>query len=462
MAPGLLLVLSAALALQPPEMSDEAKELRKAELIEQIEGAAAAEPPVFGIDTRILAADILKGHDDVHAARFLRDAGQRTLLLADAPTRAHFLRRIVDLLTPLDAAHAESLCGSQSRRLAGERTDPLAVCYDRLIGALTNWEESREAFDRALAAGAYNMSSSEQLLKLARESHSSDFAPLLAAFVNAFPEQPEADEIARLEAVANAWRRAEPALIRPAIARCRAARAALARRTAAADQGADPKNALKEPPPPLAAPTAEDLEQPKLGFDFNFNFDFGLGTDAEDPQLRGLPETSNLPLDKALGLARSQTYAGARAKMLADMLDNRGAEFDTPRWASVAEETLRESGHMRNSGDLLLIQAELGIMALQRGLKPLAASATQALMASFDAYVQCGPDSCAVFRKGGSPGELLALYVGLLRENSIAMEDLGLQHPDLQARWLLYELEALYKPKPAQKDNADKKEGKSS
>jgi len=148
--------------------------------------------------------------------------------------------------------------------------------------------------------------------------------------------------------------------------------------------------------------------------------------------------------------------------MLSDMLDNRGAEVDAPRWASAAEEALRESGHMRNSGDQLLIQAGLGILALQRGLKPLAATATQALMASFDAYVQCGPDSCAVFRKGGSPGELLALYVGLLRENSIEMEDLGLHHPDLQARWLLYELEGLFKQKPAQKDTADKQEGKAS
>jgi len=135
MVHGPLLILSAALALQVPEPGSTALDRRKSELIQQIEAAAAAEQPVFGIDTQILAASVLKGHDDVHAARFLGDAAQRTLLLADAATRAHFLKRIVELLAPLDARRAESLCASQSRRPPGQEADPLAVCYDQLIAA---------------------------------------------------------------------------------------------------------------------------------------------------------------------------------------------------------------------------------------------------------------------------------------------------------------------------------------
>ena len=57
-----------------------------------------AEPPVFGIDTQIRAGEVLKGHDDARAARFLRDAGQGTLQLTDASTRAAFLKSIVKLL----------------------------------------------------------------------------------------------------------------------------------------------------------------------------------------------------------------------------------------------------------------------------------------------------------------------------------------------------------------------------
>ena len=105
----------------------------------------------------------------------------------------------------------------------------------------------------------------------------------------------------------------------------------------------------KEPASPLAAATPEEESSSKLKLNFNFDFDlgFGSGKDVEDPQLKGLPEIANLPLDAALALARSQTYAGARAAMLADILDTRSAELDSTRWAWLAEESLRESGAMR-------------------------------------------------------------------------------------------------------------------
>jgi hypothetical protein len=58
MVHGSLLILSVALALQAPEPGSTALERRKADLIQQIEAAAAAEHPVFGIDTQILAASL--------------------------------------------------------------------------------------------------------------------------------------------------------------------------------------------------------------------------------------------------------------------------------------------------------------------------------------------------------------------------------------------------------------------
>jgi predicted transcriptional regulator len=457
MVHGPLLILSAALALQVPEPGSTALDRRKSELIQQIEAAAAAEQPVFGIDTQILAASVLKGHDDAHAARFLGDAAQRTLLLADAATRAHFLKRIAELLAPLDARRAESLCASQSRRPPGQEADPLAVCYDQLIAGLKDWDQGREAFARALAAGAYNLSSAERLLNEARDSHTADFTPLLASFVDAFPARPEADEIARLETVAEAWRRTEPALIRQALARCRAARAALARRSG---QAADAKGGPKEPASPLAAATPEEESSSKLKLNFNFDFDlgFGSGKDVEDPQLKGLPEIANLPLDAALALARSQTYAGARAAMLADILDTRSAELDSTRWAWLAGESLRESGAMRTSGDRLILLAELALWCYQHGEKALAATAAQSLATSFDALVQCGDASCAIFRNGGAPGTLIMLFAEYLRKNNIEPADLGLHHPGLQSRWLLFELDALFEDKSGKKDQPEKKD----
>jgi hypothetical protein len=461
MPPGALLVLSAALALQPPEAGSAPLERRKTDLIQQIESAAMAEPPVLSIDTQIRAAEILKGHDDAHALRFLRDAGQRTLTLTDPATRAGFLKRIVAFLTPLDAAHAESLCATQARRAPGQAADPIAACYDQFVDGLKDWNQARAAFDRALAAGAYNLTSADHLLQQAREHHPADFAPLLAAVVNAFPAAPEPDEIAHLESIASAWRRAAPALYNQAAALCRAARAAESQRPATANQTTDAKTALADSGSPLAAPSepAEPDAAPKtkLNFDFNFNFDLGFGDNADDPGLKELPDTKNLPLDEALRVARSQSYAGARAAMLGDMIDERSAELDPPRWASLAEEALRESGHMRSSGDRLILLAELARLCHQHNEKALAASAAQSLAAAFDALVQCGDESCAIFGVGGSPGTMIMLFAEYLRKNGIEPADLGLHHAGLQARWLLLELDALFEDQSAkpEKDKPD-------
>ena len=358
MLPGPLLLLAVALALQSPETGSAGLERRTAVLIEQIENAAMAEPPVFGIDTQIRAGRVLKGHDDARAARFLRDAGQGTLQLTDASTRAAFLKSIVKLLAPLDAAYAESLCATQSRRVPGQTADPLAACYDQLIGGLKDWSHTRDALSRALAAGAYNLTNAGQLLSQARESHPADFAPLLAEIVGAFPEQPEPDEVAQLETIAAAWRRAQPALARQALARCRAARKALAQRPSATAQGGAP-NAAAEPGSPLSEPADEEPGGAKMKLDFKFDFDIdlGFGEQADDPGLKDLPETKDLPLDAALRLIRSQEYAGARAAMLGDLLDSRSGELDAPRWASLAAETLRDGARMRPSGDTLVLLA---------------------------------------------------------------------------------------------------------
>ncbi len=444
MAPGPLLLLAAALALQPPETGSAGLERRTAVLIEQIENAAMAEPPVFGIDTQIRAGEVLKGHDDAHAARFLRDAGQGTLQLTDASTRAAFLKNIVMLLAPLDATHAESLCATQSRRAPGQTADPLAACYDQLIGGLKDWSQARDALDRALAAGAYNLTSTGHLLQQARESQPADFAPLLAQIVGAFPEQPEPDEVAQLETIAATWRRAAPALARQALARCRAARAALAERPSATAQ-AGAHNAAVEPGSPFTEPADEEPGGAKMKLDFKFDFDIdlGFGEQADDPGLKHLPETKDLPLDAALRLIRSQEYAGARAAMLGDLIDTRAGELDAPRWAALAQETIRESGHMKPSGDALVLLAELARLCFEHGERALAAQAAQLLAASFDTLVQCGDSSCAIFRIGGSPGTIIMFFAAYLKNNKIEPADLGLHHPDLDARWLVMELESL-------------------
>ncbi len=450
MTSGPLLVLSAAMLLQSPEAGPSAFERRKAVLIEEIEGAAVAEPPVFGIDTQIRAADMLKGADDDHAARFLLDAGQRTLLLPDPATRSHFLKRIVPGLTPLDAKQAESFCAAQTRAEPMAKADPLAICYDQIVTCLKDWPSRKDAFHRALAAGAYDMEGIDELLRDARAQHPSDLAPLLAGFIGAFPAaSPRLDEIKRLESVDRKFAVAYPSLSRQA------------RRTVSTARrefiAAHPESAAANPAAPetqrseLAQTVPADAASTDAGANVP-SFLKGMLSFAptsllaeEDPGLKDLPDTSKLGLEDAIRLAHQQEYAGARAAMLSDILDAKDAQLEPRRKVSLAEDILRDSLKMKLSSSRLFVQAQLVRWFHQQGEKPMAGEAAQALETSFEDFVLCKDQRCEVFQTNAdnSPGELIMEFAEYLWKYQIDPAELGLRHPGLRARWRLIELQAL-------------------
>jgi|GEM_PF-1447158 len=446
MLTGPLLVLSAALLPQAPEAGLSVPEQRKAALIEEIESAAVTAPPVFGIDAQIRAGVLLAGKDPVHAARFLSDAGQRTLLLSDAATRSHFLKRIVPALTPLDASRAESFCAAQSRAEPAAKADPLAVCYDQLIERLKDWAARKEAFSRALAAGACDLPGVTNLLRDAREGHPADFAPLLAEFIRAFPiSNPRLEEIRRLESVDRAFAHLNPALSRQARRTLSAAR----REYAAAHPEwarANPPAATPDAADSLAAPLPADAAAKSEGsFSFGPFFHLPALFNVPDPALENLPDISKLSADQAIELARRQQYAGARAAILADVLDEKDAELDTPRKLSLAADVLRDSQQMHSSAVRLMVQAQLARWFEQQGEKLKAGEAAQALQASFETLVQCEDQRCEVFKADteNSPGELVMTFAEYLKRYNIDPAQLGLNHPGLHACWLLLELQAL-------------------
>ncbi len=448
---GSLLALSAAMLLQTPEAGSPAFERRKAILIEEIEGAAVSEPPVFGIDTQIRAAEaLLKGADEAHAARFLLDAGQRTLLLPDSATRSHFLKRIVPSLLPLDAKQAESFCAAQSRAEPMAKADPLAICYDQLVARLKEWPLRKEAFLRALAAGAYDMPGVEDLLRDARERHAADSAPLLAAFIGAFPAaNPRMEEIRRLESVDRKFAAGHSSLSRQARRTISMARREF---IAAHPESAGTNPATPEAPRSelaQAVPTDSGVTDSAANVPNFFKGMFLLaGTSLladEDPGLKDLPDTSKLGAEDAIRLARQQEYAGARAAMLSDILDEKDAQLEPRRKVSLAEDILRDSLKMKPSSSRLLVQAQLVRWFHEQGEKSKAGEAAQALEASFEEFVLCKDQRCEVFQTNAdnSPGELIMEFAEYLWKNQIDPAELGLRHPGLRARWRIVELQAL-------------------
>jgi hypothetical protein len=169
----------------------------------------------------------------------------------------------------------------------------------------------------------------------------------------------------------------------------------------------------------------------------------------EDPLLRNLPDVSKLSTDEVIRLARRQEYAGARAAMLADVLDEKDAELDQRRKLSLAQDILSDSLKMRSSSSRLILQAEIARWFHDQGETLKAGEAAQALQASFEALVQCKDQRCEVFETNAdnSPGELIMTFAEYLKKNGISPAELGLNHPGLRARWLLLELQSLVEDK---------------
>jgi hypothetical protein len=326
--------------------------------------------------------------------------------------------------------------------------DPLAVCYSELVAHLADWPQRKEVFLRALAAGAYDMPAVEELLVAAQTEHPSDFTPLLAAFVGAFPAaNVRPAEIERLAAIDRRFGPRQRALSRQA-----RRLVADARRTFAA---AHPERAGKVPDAPeqaselAQAAAADPAPESRTGTGNPFKNLFAFSVTPllaeEDPGLKDLPEISSLSAEEAIRLARRQEYPGARAAMLSDVLDEKGAQLDQPRRLSLGVDILRDSQKMRLGPVRLIVQAELARWFHQQGDMMKAADAAQALEASFDAFVQCQDRRCRVFLSDveNSPGELIMTFAEYLWKYKIDPADLGLHHPGLLARWRLVQLQAL-------------------
>ena len=165
--------------------------------------------------------------------------------------------------------------------------------------------------------------------------------------------------------------------------------------------------------------------------------------------MRDVPDVTKLSANDAIELARKQQYAGARAAILAEVLDEKDAELDLRRKLSLAEDILRDSLKMRSSSSRLMLQAQLARRFQQQGEKLKAGEAAQALQASFETLVQFKDLRCEVFQAdaANSPGELIMTFAEYLKKYGIDPAELGLNHSGLRARWLLLELQALLEDK---------------
>src|ERR1700693_2511051 len=124
-------LLAVLLLAQQTEPSKEQKQI--ATFITQIRRLAASEPVVYGVDTRLKAAEVLTAKYPKVAKDMLRDA-QAAPSGGPAPAEQDSLRvSIVHRMAPLDLDEAERLIASIRR---GGDEDYVADAYDKLVEVL--------------------------------------------------------------------------------------------------------------------------------------------------------------------------------------------------------------------------------------------------------------------------------------------------------------------------------------
>src|SRR5580658_3645160 len=157
MVPYLLAVL---LLAQQPEPTKEQKQINA--MVAQIRRLAASEPVVYGIDSRLRAADALTAKYPKVAKDLVRDA-QAALSGVTLPAEQDSLRvSIVEHMAPLDLDEAERLIGSIRR---GGDEDYVAQAYDKLVEFLAQHHGStREMISKGLQAGGFRSSSAAKKL----------------------------------------------------------------------------------------------------------------------------------------------------------------------------------------------------------------------------------------------------------------------------------------------------------
>src|SRR5580658_422231 len=158
-----------------------------ASLVAQIRRLAASEPVVYGIDSRLRAADVLTGKYPKPAKDLLRDA-QAALSGVTLPAEQDHLRvAIVQRMAPLDLDEAERLIASIRR---GGDEDYVADAYDELVEFLARTHgDTREMISKGLQAGGFRSGSAAQILALSRDANPAAAVEMFSEILGAFPAQ---------------------------------------------------------------------------------------------------------------------------------------------------------------------------------------------------------------------------------------------------------------------------------
>lgn len=406
-------------------------------LVAQIRRVAASEPAVYGVDTRIRAAEVLTPKYSGLAKDLLHDA-QAELSAVNAAAEQDRMRvRLIKALAPLDLEEAKRQ--TKSFHPAGLE-DYKAQAYDQLFLFLADRPgEARQIISEGLADGALRMVSASRLLDQLKGRDADAATSLFSEMLAALPEDSPAsgDILFLIHETSKITQLSRPLAFEAIDQEVSAAtspslrlygqdsREMLLREIAALldsiDLGVlrhyqDIHPELILPPPKDSKPTDQKGED-----------------DAVD--------LSGLSYSDALVRARQLKTVEARAGALIEI--SRREDLTPQQRDSVASEALSNVNKMPLTGDRLVGLAMISRDFARRNEPANAALAAQMLSETYAKACDCPSMTCKHGNEDFDCMQNVEDFAEYLNEFKVSPDSMSLDNISLQARLLILKLHAL-------------------
>jgi hypothetical protein len=427
-------LLAVLLLAQQTEPAKEQKQI--ATFITQIRRLAASEPVVYGVDTRLKAAEVLTAKYPKVAKDMLRDA-QAALSGVTALAEQDSLRvSIVQRMAPLDLDEAERLIASIRR---GGDEDYVAEAYDKLVEFLARHHgNTRAMISTGLQAGGFRSRSAATKLDDSKTADPSGAVALFSEILGAFPAQSpdEKDVYYLLDCTKQIVGLNRPLAVESIN---RALSAATSEKLQIRKDAR--RQMLREIASMLRSIDPELLEKYKAERE-----ELALAMTVEDPPKpeeahkddAHLPDLSEMSYSDALTYARTLQDPTERTTALIDIY--RRETITAQQRSSVASEALTAATTMPLTNDRLTGMAMISRDFARINQPANAAFAAQLLSETFSKACDCEHATCVRSGERFECLDLLNLFAEYLEEFKISAESMSLNNISLEARLLIFKL----------------------
>jgi len=431
MVPYLLAALFLAQQTEPTKV-----EKQITALVTQLRRLAASEPVVYGVDTRLKAAEALTGKYPKIAKDLLRDA-QAALSGVTVPAEQDSMRvKLVERMAPLDLDEAEHVIASIRR---GGDEDYVAQAYDKLTEFLARTHgNTRAMISKGLEAGGFRSASAAKKLEDSKTANPPEAVAMFSEILGAFPmESPGEKDLNYLLANTQQIVGLNRALALQAIDQALSAATSEKLRIKKAER----RKMLREIASMIGSIDPELLERYKSERE-----ELTFAMTAEDAPKQEEAHKDDVTLPDLSGVSYSEVLSYARK--LQDPMERTAALIDIYRRetiteqqrASVASEALTAATTMPLTNDRLTALAMISRDFARLNQPANAAFAAQLLSETFSKACDCEHVTCDRSGEKFECVDLLNLFAEYLEEFKISAEAMSLNNISLEARMLIFKL----------------------